>query len=61
MEKKLDWRAIAWVMHYMTVNRLPRTEVFKRLRALGLSRREAALEIQCYERGVGAGVAHFGE
>lgn len=48
--QKIDWHAVAWVMYDMTVNRVPRTDSFKRLLMLGVGRREAALEIQYYER-----------
>jgi hypothetical protein len=43
-------RKAMWVMYDMTVNRLPRREAFKRLRELGIARREAAELIHFYER-----------
>lgn len=48
-QPKPNFRQGAWVMYDMTVNRLPRTEAFKRLRKLGYSARQAAEEIQNYE------------
>lgn len=49
-EQRERGRLVAWVMYDMTVNRMDRRRAFAKLRALGISPRAAAEEIQSYER-----------
>lgn len=44
-------RAAMWVMYDMCMRRFDRVEAFRRLRALGVSRRDAAELIHEHERG----------
>jgi hypothetical protein len=46
----INWRSVMWVLYDQAFNGQTRTETFAKLRELGLSRRQAAKEIQYIER-----------
>lgn len=50
MTQSIDWRAAHWVLYDYTINDLPRKAAFNRLRALGLSPREAVEFIHTVEQ-----------
>lgn len=48
-DREFWWQAM-WIMHDMCMYRVPRLDTFKRLRTLGMDRRQAVELIQSHER-----------